>query len=91
MKNATGTSKTSLQALIDNDGYDMLLSGGRSKNVNRHSELIDALYADVEPLCKTNTENLWDWLYEGEYTEGDTIEYIAAEWDEDHVTEELNI
>jgi len=59
-----------------------------SKSFEDKTELIDAIYTFVEPLCATDTEGegdttqLWDWLYSGDYYGNETPESIASEWDE---------
>ena len=65
---------TALQNLIDHTG-------------DKDSS-IDAIFEEVEPLCRTATDGgtdaettLWDWLYNGEYDPTNTPESLASEWD----------
>lgn len=50
-------------------------------------ELITAVYADVAPLCTTDTDGmttLYDWLWMRSYSGRETPGALAAEWDGDY-------
>ena len=60
-----------------------------SNDDGRREELIDIVYAGVEPLCSTSTgtttdkeTHLWDWLYTGEWFVFSSPAEIAKGWDE---------
>jgi len=57
-------------------------------NKGNHDANIQAIYDAVEPLCKTATDGndgetttLHDWLDDGQYSESDTPESLAGDWD----------
>jgi hypothetical protein len=56
---------------------------------SEEEDLIQVVYEEVEPLCKTSTggpddtqTHLYDWLDEGDYVGNETPQGIADEWDE---------